>query len=274
MNLTRRNAVLGGSATALLAARAKAATQQSYYFLVFNNPVPGKEKEYLAWYDQRHIFDVTAIPGFVSGQRFIRNDIQMYPGIEPKLPTYLTLYEVKTDDLEAVAADILKRIQTGVTKFEQPSVIEGGTGVSYWYRFNTPEIKRSTAWPAEFRGKKMANFRHVVFMNAMSGKQAEWEAWYDATHSPEMLALHGFMTSQRTTLARPAPNMPVPPTKEMVMFSVALPEGYPADSVPPKTRSAAAGLQDPTSTRGYTYRQIGPLVTHKEAVAKKAKFKT
>ena len=42
--------------------------------------------------------------GIVSGQRFVRNETQMYANVEPKLANYLTLYRVSTDDLDAINA--------------------------------------------------------------------------------------------------------------------------------------------------------------------------
>jgi hypothetical protein len=269
-----------GSAAALVAGRADAAmgkrkSLETYYFLVFNNPVPGREQEYLSWYDNRHIIDVMAIPGFVSGQRFIRNEPQMFSNVEPKLANYLTLYKVRTKDLDALTAEIKKRIQTGVTKLLTPTAIQGGTSSAYWYRFSTPEIKRTKPMPAAFSGKKLENYVHIVFMNAVDGMQSEWETWYDKVHSPEMLTGDGIMTSQRTTLALPAEYSNVPATKEMVLFTVQLPEGLPPSAAaPPRPgpRPANAPPSRQKDTRGYTYRQIGPLITHKEAVARKASF--
>jgi antibiotic biosynthesis monooxygenase (ABM) superfamily enzyme len=266
--------VVGGAATAaLVSGAAEAQTMETYYYVIVNNPVPGKEREYLTWYDNRHIIDVVAVPGFVSGQRFIRNETQMYANVMPHLPTYLTLYTVRTNNLAAVNADIRNRIQTGVTKFETPSVIQPGTGLGYWYRFNAPEIRRTIPQPASLAGKKLVNYKHMVFMNALEGKQAEWETWYDQTHSPEMLTGPGFLSSQRTTLAVPAPNAAIPPTREMVMFTLQIPEGDTAESARPVfPRSATPSPQDGRATRGYTYREIGPVWTHAAAVAKKATF--
>jgi hypothetical protein len=128
--------------------------------------------------------------------------------------------------------------------------------------------------PADFAGKKLVNYAHIVFMNALEGKQKEWEEWYDKTHSPDMLTGAGIMTSQRTTLARPSGSSNVPATKEMVLFTVQLPEGLPVSAAAPKIAPPATpGPQDGKATRGYTYRQLGPLVTHEQAVARKAKFR-
>ena len=157
------SAVMLSTSEAQAQAQLQTQKMETYYFVVFNNPAPMKEREYLDWYDNRHIFDVTAIPGFVSGQRFVRNETQMYGNSTPRLPNYLTLYKVQTNDLAAVNAEIAKRAQTGVTKFPTPSVSESGTGLLYWYRFNAPEIKRTLPLPADFAGKKLVNYVHMVY---------------------------------------------------------------------------------------------------------------
>ena len=275
MKLNRRDMIAGSAATAaMIAGGAKAATMETYYYMVFLNPVPGKEKEFNTFYDTRHIIDVTAVPGMVMGERFIRNETQMYPNVEPKLANYLALYTIRTDNLDAVVADISNRIKTGITKFPTPSVF--GKGQSYWYRFDAPVVKRTKPMPASFAGKKLLNYNHMVFMNAAPGKQKEWEEWYDQTHSPDMLTGDGIMTSQRTTLARPSGNAKPEATNQMVLFTVQMPEGMAAPAAAPKNAPLPAGAPRPPSlqvdTRGYTYRKIG-MITHEEAVAKKATFK-
>jgi hypothetical protein len=271
--LNRRDVIVGSAATAMLAAaHAKAATMETYYFMVFLNPA-GTEDDFNHFYDTRHVFDVTAVPGFVNGQRFVRNETQMYPNVEPKLAKYLALYTIRTDNLDAVTADVSNRIKTGITKIPKPSPFEAGTGQSYYYRFNASEMKRTLPVPADFAGKKLVNYDHIVFMDPLEGKQKEWEEWYDHTHAPEMLTGAGVMTAQRTTVVvRPGKASPAP-TQDMVLFRVQMPEGMPASAAAPKSASGGdSGPQDFKTTRGYTYRQIGPLVTHEEAVAKKATF--
>ncbi len=43
-----------------------AAEKQKYYFMVYSNPVSGKEDTYLKWYEGQHIHDLLRIPGFVA----------------------------------------------------------------------------------------------------------------------------------------------------------------------------------------------------------------
>ena len=61
-------------------------------WIVMTNPVEGKEAEFNDWYDNRHIHDAVAIPGFVSGQRY-----RIVPGSPKERPRwgYVTLYEIE-----------------------------------------------------------------------------------------------------------------------------------------------------------------------------------
>jgi hypothetical protein len=68
-------------------------------FVVFTNPVEGREDEFNDWYDNRHLPDVLAVQGFVAAQRFRLSETdpaQEFPH------RYLALYEVDTEDLEKV----------------------------------------------------------------------------------------------------------------------------------------------------------------------------
>ena len=65
----------------------------NYKLIVFTDPVPGKEDEYNDWYNNVHLRDVVAVPGFVSAQRF-----KLEAAIIGELPNrYLAIYEMETD---------------------------------------------------------------------------------------------------------------------------------------------------------------------------------
>jgi len=80
-----------------------------HHLLAFTNPVPGREEEFNRWYDERHVPDLLAVPGFVSAQRFALTDAtgQGKPGW-----TYLALYELETDDPDALMRDVRSRLGT------------------------------------------------------------------------------------------------------------------------------------------------------------------
>src|SRR5258708_25581854 len=71
--------------------------------LAYSNPRPGMEKEFNDWYDNEHLGEVLANPGYVSGQRFRLADYQR-PHLPPSRHHYLCLYELD-GDLPALFAD-------------------------------------------------------------------------------------------------------------------------------------------------------------------------
>ena len=79
-----------------------------YTFIVFTNPVEGKESEYNDWYNRQHIPDVLNIPGFVSGQRFRLADSQMSRD-GSRVHKYLAIYEIETDDLASTLKELRAR---------------------------------------------------------------------------------------------------------------------------------------------------------------------
>ncbi|MGH7246992.1 MAG: hypothetical protein ACREH9_02715, partial [Pseudomonadota bacterium] len=77
-----------------------------YTFIVLTNPTAGKEAEYNQWYNQTHVPDVLNVPGMVCAQRFKLANAQMGRN-NPY--NYLAIYEIETDDLEAVLKEMKAR---------------------------------------------------------------------------------------------------------------------------------------------------------------------
>jgi hypothetical protein len=68
---------------------------------VFTDPVEGREDEYNLWYSEQHIHDLLKIPAVT---RAVRYEVQpqvgeVHDGITQR---YLAIYEIETDDLNAV----------------------------------------------------------------------------------------------------------------------------------------------------------------------------
>jgi hypothetical protein len=71
---------------------------RTFTFVALTNAVPGREQEFNDWYDNQHVKDVLAIPGFVAAQRFER----VGGAVRAVSPyRYLATYEVVTDDPDA-----------------------------------------------------------------------------------------------------------------------------------------------------------------------------
>jgi hypothetical protein len=122
-----------------------AGEKQKYYFMVYSNAVTGKEDTYLKWYQGQHIHDLLRIPGFVAAQFFKLSDTQ-YSGTQPQ--RYLTIWEIETDDLATVFADVSARLKDGRTVFTD--AFDRGTSNSTTMHAIT---KRVTA--EEIKGKSI-----------------------------------------------------------------------------------------------------------------------
>ena len=82
-----------------------------HILVVFTNPVAGREEEFNRWYDDVHLAEVLALPGFVRAERFVASEAQLVKAGPWK---YLAIYEIEADDphqamaaLEAAAPDFV-----------------------------------------------------------------------------------------------------------------------------------------------------------------------
>jgi len=81
-----------------------------YVFVVFTEPVEGRESDYNAWYSDVHIADVLALDGIVGARRF--KLAQMDPPQDGH-PPYLALYEIEVDDVSKIPAAIRQAVAEG-----------------------------------------------------------------------------------------------------------------------------------------------------------------
>lgn len=83
---------------------------QKYLFVVLSNPVEGEEDRYNAFYDDQHVPDVLRVPGIRSSCRYVLTQAQRQA--QPSPFKYLAIYEIETDDLAGVCAEIGRRSGT------------------------------------------------------------------------------------------------------------------------------------------------------------------
>jgi len=75
-------------------------------FVVFSDPMPGRETEYNDWYDTQHMPDVLKVPGFIAAQRF------RLQGDGPGGCRYMAIYEIESDDIAAAMQELTSRAGT------------------------------------------------------------------------------------------------------------------------------------------------------------------
>ncbi len=74
--------------------------------LVLTNPVAGQEREYNDWYDNTHLREVCALPGFTGARRYRLADGE-YP------QKYMALYDIVADDPKQALAGLTKTAGSG-----------------------------------------------------------------------------------------------------------------------------------------------------------------
>lgn len=80
-----------------------------YVLVVPSSAKEGRDDDYNEWYNNQHIHDLLAIPGIKSGRRFSPAAVSPMP----PPANYLAIYEIETDDIGGVMAEMGRRSQAG-----------------------------------------------------------------------------------------------------------------------------------------------------------------
>lgn len=81
-----------------------------FTYVVFTNPVQGREEEFNHWYTNTHIPDVLRVPGIQSARRYRRTAEQRGAGPHPW--EYMAIYECDAPQPQVVTDGIQARIGT------------------------------------------------------------------------------------------------------------------------------------------------------------------
>jgi hypothetical protein len=82
----------------------------TYKFVALSIPHPGQEAELETWYDNQHIPDCLKLEGFVAAERYRIDEKPM--GAAVPAWKVMVIYEIETDDINAVLAQIPKVVRT------------------------------------------------------------------------------------------------------------------------------------------------------------------
>lgn len=98
-----------------------------YKYLVYTNAKDGRDSEFNRWYDEIHLDEVVAVPGFTGAERYA---IRPQPG-EPAAPhRYLAIYDIESDDVAGTIAELMKRGTEGGFRMTD-SLADGARTVLY-----------------------------------------------------------------------------------------------------------------------------------------------
>ena len=240
----------------------------TYYYLVFSNPVAGREDEYNSWYDHQHALDVVAVPGMKTAQRFVLSDPQLRDSKPPA--KYLVIYTIVTDDLPAVQAEVSRRLKTGMTVISPSFDLTSSIGVIYKTIAPPVEHQSTTDAPSKPGSQK---YYQLVFSDPVAGKEDEYNKWYSEQHVPDIVAVPGFVSGQRLSFAAGGVHQGTKQYQYLVMFKIVT-DDLPATfaefhkRAPQMVMSPAFG-----ESAGYTYKAIGPLIDGDKVRADRAHTK-
>jgi hypothetical protein len=84
-----------------------------YAMYVFSHPIPGREEEYLDWYQGQHIHDLLSIPGIIGCKFYKTCSEQLIDNVDDDRFPYLMVWEFETDDLDSLLEEIRQRKKDG-----------------------------------------------------------------------------------------------------------------------------------------------------------------
>ena len=94
--------------------------------LVLVNAKDDRDDEFNHWYENVHLNDILAVPGFVAARRFEAADAQMTGAPQHR---YMTLYEIDTDDIAQAIKDL--GAASGGMHLSDAMDMNGGVSVVY-----------------------------------------------------------------------------------------------------------------------------------------------
>jgi hypothetical protein len=239
----------------------RSAASETYYLYVLNDSVPGREEEFNNWYDHQNVPDLVSIPGFVSAQLYIWSEHQLRPGASP--PTkYMIEFKLVTEDIAAVYAEVIRRTREHTTVIG--TAIAPGAAGSFTYRAITDVVSGQGGDAATSQGGSLEHYIQMVFAIAASGKEVQFNDWYNHVHSPSVASTPGFQKWQRFELS-PVQLGEVRADRYMVKFDIETRDiervfARSRENIKSATKLPSVG-EAGTIGAGYTYRAIGPQLS-------------
>jgi len=100
----------------------------TFHFMVFSNPVDGREDDFNTWYDKEHLEDLLAIDGFKAAQRY--RLAALGPGQDEPTYRYAAVYEAEGDDAAGLQQKLMDALTSG--RVRPPNSIAPGA-LAAWF---------------------------------------------------------------------------------------------------------------------------------------------
>jgi len=159
--------------------------------MVWADVPPDREKEFNRWYNDEHLAERLAIPGFLSGAR--------YEAVKGS-PKHLAYYELESPAvLESPAYKKVQANPTEWTKRLGPQAI-GTTYIRNVYTMIHPKALTPT-----IAGSAMAPALQIGRMDVPRDVDDEWNTWYSTIYVPNYEKVPGVIRGRRYRAVTGAP---------------------------------------------------------------------
>jgi antibiotic biosynthesis monooxygenase (ABM) superfamily enzyme len=167
-------------------------------FAVWLHVAPEQEEEFNAWYNTEHIQQITSIPGFINGRRYMALE---------GVPKYLALYELH--DETVTAGQELQRILANPTPWS--------ARMRTFYQEHRIRNTYRLIFTAGEAPDKEAPYLYVVKTDIPAAIESDFNNWYDQEHVPALATVPGCFRARRFLAVEGQP-------KYMAVYDIEPPE--------------------------------------------------
>jgi hypothetical protein len=210
------------------------AGKHRYAYLVFANPIPGREAEFNDWYSNVHMGDLVQLPGWTGAQRFrLVTTVQPPPSTAGYRHAYLMIWDLEAPEPNGPLSMSTAAIAGGKSRRGAAFNYNAGAGSSGTWEAIGPRVTRpdgkGPTIPDVSDNKTPRPNRYILLelTNALPGRDADFDK-FSKQRIPSVLSLPGWMAAQRFRVADTPGRAPSGKPKYLTVWEV---EGASAQAI-------------------------------------------
>jgi hypothetical protein len=215
------------------ATREETSAMSTHVYMIWSNPIEGREAEFNAYHEGGHIRDVLRVPGIIGCRR-----LRLDPGGPSRggVSRYSALFEFDTADAPGAIAEMRARRGTPLMPAADPPVTGDVDRASLLYEIIS-ETPAAADW-ARAKTPLASKYVYMVMTAPKPGEDEAFNAFYDGTHVPEVLTTPDVVGCRRLRLAPGFDSTPRPQSY-VALYEFASEDGL--KSLAELTRRSQAG---------------------------------
>jgi hypothetical protein len=158
-------------------------TRGTGLLMVWADVPPDKESEFNRWYNEEHLAERLAIPGFLSGAR--------YEAVKGG-PKHLAVYELESPAV--LESDAYKKVQNNPTEWTKRS---GPGAIATGFIRNVYAMIHPKAVSPTLAQAPLAPALQLGRMDVPKKVDAEWNEWYNTIYVPNYEKVPGVIRARR-----------------------------------------------------------------------------